>query len=316
MWFFFDSIGVRQELILFFFALVGLLGLEFLVHKNYYKHGLDDAFIVCTQISLYVGIGVNLDSTLMAYLAMFILGTLFCIRYVNALSILVSCTGLMAFVFFAITEHSIISSALLPFIAFIIAVLLYVLYLKLNSIRPFYFYKIEFQCLKIFSLVLGCFSLNYMVVRELSISLLNIDVQPGEDIPLAFLFYATTFIIPVFYIFYSLYKKERLFLFIGLLALPYSFFTIRYYHQIIPLEIAFVIGGLILFIISCFAIKKIQFNETGITFIPARGSDNVILKNAQALIVSTQMPNAPIPNQGDMPFGGGGFSGGGAGGKF
>jgi hypothetical protein len=306
----------NYELLLFFYALIGLVGLEFLVHKNYYKHGLDDAFIVCTQISLYVGIGVNLESALMAYLAMFILGALFCIRYVNALSMLVSCIGLMAFVFFGITEHSMISNALLPFIAFSIAVLLYGIYLKFNSIQPFYFYKIVFQNLKIFSLVLGYFSLNYMVVRELSISLLGINVQPGKDIPLAFLFYATTFIIPVFYIFYSLYKKDRLFLFIGLLTLAYSFFTIRFYYQIISLEMALVIGGLILFIVSYFAIKKIQFNETGITFMPDRDNDNVILKNAQALIVSTQVPNAPVQNQGGMPFGGGDFSGGGAGSKF
>ena len=298
----------------FVYFIVGTFVLEILVNKNYFKHGLDDAFIVLTQLVLYIGIGLVSESSLIVCLAVFVFGAIFCIRYVNALSMFISCIALMVFVFISITEHSLIPKALLPFIAFIVAVLLYILYSKLSSLS--YFYEFAFQNLKIFSLILGYFSLNYMVVRELSISLLNIDVQPGDDIPLAFLFYATTFIIPAFYIGYSLFIKDRTFLFVGISTFAYSIFTIRFYHQLMPIETALVIGGFILFIVSYFAIKKIEFNEMGITFIPDRGSDNVILKNAQALIVSTQMPNVPAPNQSDMPFGGGGFSGGGAGGKF
>ncbi|WP_430399660.1 hypothetical protein [Flavobacterium sp.] len=306
----------NYQIVPFFYFGVGIIVLEILVHKNYFKHGLDDAFIVCSQLALYIGVGILFESFLAVYLTMFVFGALFCIRYVNALSMFVSCIGLMAFIFLSITEHSFIPKALLPFIAFFIAVLLYSIYLKLNSIDDFYFYEFALQNLKIFSLVLAYFSLNYMVVRELSESLLNVEVLLGEDIPLAFIFYATTFIIPASYIGYSLFKKDRIILFVGILAFAYSIFTIRFYYQLLPIEVALVIGGIVLFIVAYLSIKRLQFCETGLTFKPDRGSDSSLLKNAQALIVSAQVPNAPVPNQSDMPFGGGGFSGGGAGSKF
>lgn len=313
---FLPIIDTNYLLLPFVFFIIGTVVLEILVYKNYFKHGLDDAFIIGSQFALYLGVGLSFESSLMVCLAMFIFGAIFCIRYVNALSMFVSCIGLMAFIFLAITEHSVIPKALLPFIAFIIAVLLYSIYLKLNSIDGFYFYEFAFQNLKIFSLVLAYFSLNYMVVREMSVTLLNVEVLPGEDIPLAFIFYGTTFIIPAFYIAYSLFKKDRIILFVGILTFAYSIFTIRFYHQLFPIEVALVIGGIVLFIVAYLSIKRLQFCETGLTFKPDRGSDSSLLKNAQALIVSTQVPNAPAPNQSDMPFGGGGFSGGGAGSKF
>jgi hypothetical protein len=313
---FMPVIDSNYLLLPFVYFIIGTIVLEILTKKNYFKHGLDDAFIICTQLTLYIGIGMVLESSLMVCLAMFVFGAIFCIRYVNALSMFVSCVGLMTFVFIGITEHSIISSALLPFIAFIIAVLLYIIYLKLNAIDGFYFYEFAFQNLKIFSLILGCFSLNYMVVRELSVTLLNVAVLPGKDIPLAFIFYATTFIIPALYIAYSLFKKDRIMLFVGIATFAYSIFTIRYYHQLMPIEVALVIGGVVLFVIAYLSIKQLELKETGLTFKADRGSDSSLLKNAQALIVSTQVPNAPVQSQGEMPFGGGGFSGGGAGDSF
>jgi hypothetical protein len=303
----------NYQIVPFFYFGVGIIVLEILVHKNYFKHGLDDAFIVCSQLALYIGVGILFESFLAVYLTMFVFGALFCIRYVNALSMFVNCIGLIAFIFLAITEHSVIPKALLPFIAFSIAVILYKIYLKLNTVVDLYYYELVFQNLKIFSLVLAYFSLNYMMVRELSESLLNVEVLPGEDIPLAFVFYATTFIIPAIYIGYSLFKKDRIILFVGILTFAYSIFTIRYYHQLLPIEVALVIGGIALFLVAYLSIKRLQFRETGLTFKPDRGSDSSLLKNAQALIVSSQVANAPDPNQSDMPFGGGGFSGGGAG---
>lgn len=313
---FMPAIDTNYLLLPFIFFIIGTVVLEILTKKNYFKHGLDDAFIICSQLTLYVAIGMVFEASLPVSLAMFVFGAIFCIRYVNALSMFVSCVGLMAFVFISITEHSLIPKALLPFITFVIAILLYRIYLKLNSIEGFYFYELAFQNLKIFSLVLGYFSLNYMIVRELSAVLLNIEVLPGKDIPLAFVFYATTFIIPAFYIAYSLFKKDRIMLFVGIATFAYSIFTIRFYYQLLPIEIALVIGGIILFAVAYLSIKRLEFKEKGLTFKADRGSESNLLKNAQALIVSTQVPNAPVQNQGNMPFGGGGFSGGGAGDSF
>lgn len=101
--------------------------------------------------------------------------------------------------------------------------------------------------------------------------------------------------------------------YISILTFAFSIFTIRYYYSILPVEIALTIGGMVLFSITYFAIKYLKNKEEGITFQEDRNSEKSIFLDAQALIINSQSVNSPsqVP-QGDMKFGGGGFSGGGA----
>ena len=157
-----------------------------------------------------------------------------------------------------------------------------------------------------------------MVVRELSILLLEKDIPVTQEIPFAIFFYVFTLSIPICYLFYSLIKKDKPMLWIGFLALAFSVFTILYYHHILPVEVALTLGGLVLFVFSYFLIKKIKNNETGITFLPDRFSDSNSLLNAETLIVASQFGLKPEikPEKSPMNFGGGGFSGGGSKGEF
>jgi len=251
------------------------------------------------------------------FAVMFVMGFLSCIRYVNTLSALLSCVGLVGFFFTLITEFKVISSLYLPFVGLVLAAVIYYVFYSFSTNAKFFIYRNALQFTKIFSLVLAYASVNYMVVRELSESLMGIVVEKGNDIPLAFLFYGLTFLIPLTYIYYSLQKKDRTVLTIGLLTLGYSFFTIRYYYSLMPPEMALVLAGLLLFAISFFAIKKLQHKETGITFQPDRDSNSNLMLNAQALIINSQISTkAHVAPESKMPFGGGGFSGGGAGESF
>ena len=164
--------------------------------------------------------------------------------------------------------------------------------------------------------MLGYAAVNYMVVRELSESLMGIVVTKGNDIPLAYLFYGLTFGIPLGYIYCALQKKDRTILTVGLLALGYSFFTIRFYYSLMPLETALLLAGVLLFAISFFSNKKLQHKTSGITFQPDRDANSNIILNAQALIINSQISTQPVMDESKMPFGGGGFSGGGAGESF
>ena len=77
-----------------------------------------------------------------------------------------------------------------------------------------------------------------------------------------------------------------------------------------------VICGILLFCLAYLIIQKLKFKTEGITFQPDRDSDNSSLLNAQA-VLSLANATSPPPNQANpMEFGGGGFSGGGAGEKF
>ncbi len=97
--------------------------------------------------------------------------------------------------------------------------------------------------------------------------------------------------------------KDRLLLLLGLFALGYSFFTIRFHYQLLPLEIAFIVAGVLLFGFSYWAIRKWKDKTTGITFQPDRSADSHFLLNAQALIVTSQIPAKGMPVSEDkMPF--------------
>jgi hypothetical protein len=305
------------EILVYLLAIVGLIASEFFAKNFYYGHGLDDAFVLAWQGAICVAVGMSVENTSVpVYAVLFAVGLFSCIRYVNTISALLTGIGLVGFFFTLITEFHVVSNLYLPFVGLILAVTLYYVFYLLNSKAQNIIYREALDWIKIFSLILAYASVNYMVVRELSESLMGITVQNGNDIPLAFLFYGFTFLIPLGYIYYSLQKKDKTMLAIGLLTLGYSFFTIRFYYSLMPIETALVLAGAILFAISFFAIKKLQHNETGVTFKPDRDSNSNLILNAQALIINSQISTQPHLHESKMPFGGGGFSGGGSGESF
>ncbi|WP_162126861.1 hypothetical protein [Flavobacterium phycosphaerae] len=310
---FLNALDSHFQIIIYLYAIIGFVASEVLVKQSYYRHGLDDAFVLSWQVVFCAAVGMSSESSVMAFAVLFIVGLFSCIRYVNTLSALFSCVGLVGFFFMLITENKVISSMYLPFVGLILSAVIYYVYFRLNKNTQLLIYQNALWLIKVFSLVLAYAAFNYMVVRELSVSLMGFEVEKGNDIPLAYLFYASTFLIPLAYIYFSLLKKDRTILTVGLLALGYSFFTIRYYYSLMPPEMALVLGGLLLFGIAFLAIKKLKHKTTGITFEPDRDSNTNLMLNAQALIINSQInTKAVMHSESKMPFGGGGFSGGGA----
>jgi hypothetical protein len=86
----------------------------------------------------------------------------------------------------------------------------------------------------------------------------------------------------------------------------------------LPPEAALTLGGLVLFGIAYFSIKKLKNNETGLTFKPDRIANSSTFLNAEALIITSTFGMKPEtkPSESPMEFGGGGFSGGGSEGNF
>ena len=130
-------------------------------------------------------------------------------------------------------------------------------------------------------------------------------------------FYILTFVIPIFYIVFGLKQKDRIFLLIGLFTLGFGIYTILYYYAILPLETVLVLGGILLFLTSYFSIKKLRDSTTGLTFQPDRGNKSSQILDAQAFLINSNIQTkAPASPESKMPFGGGGFSGGGSGESF
>lgn len=306
------------EICCYIFAIVGFVGLEMLASRNYHNHGLDDAFVFGILLNIGIAIAVTTEgyeiviAFFVAIVALFIY-----LRYLHVLSMLVFCISATAFLFYGMFEFGDIGKAILPFTAMIFAAIFYFLTKKLiYKLTKNYYYN-GLLLANSFCLVLFYLSCNYLVVRELSAELLGAEVKPGTDIPFAFFFYAFTFIVPVVYLIQALRTKDRIMLWISFLAIAFSFYTIRFYYSVLPIEVGLTLGGAVLFVIAYFSIKKLKEKESGLTFKPDRINHSDSLLNAEALIVASTFgmkPEAKVDSP--MEFGGGGFSGGGSDGSF
>lgn len=299
----------------FIISIIGLGILELLCSQNFFRHGLDDAFIIGAQLSFYSAIVTDSVSPISGFVSMIIIGLVFAIRYVNTLSFLVFLSGIVFLISFLLIEHTKIS-AVLPFVLLLIAVGFYYMYQRFKDHPKLYFYSDVLEWFFIYTLFLGYLSVNYFVVRTLSEELLSADYTQS-DVPFGWVFYILMFVVPLVYIFYSLKTKNRTMLYIGGLTFAISIATFRYYHSVLPAEWALILSGLGIFALVYFVIQKIKTKETGITFQHDRTNDTAMLNNIEALIVNSQdIKHAEEAQQSKMPFGGGDFSGGGAGGSF
>ncbi|MDX6181505.1 hypothetical protein SGQ44_06810 [Flavobacterium sp. Fl-77] len=307
------------KIVCFIFAIVGFVGAEALSYQNYYQHGLEDAFILGSILNIGIALEIVTDQNELI-IATFVAITSFIMykRYLHLLSMLVFCCSCSAILFYGLFEFGTIGKTILPFVAMIFAVGFYFFTKKLNEKTTQYYYHKGILIANSFCLVLFYLSCNYLVVRELSLELLGDEIAQGKDIPFTYFFYAFTFIVPAIYLVQALKTKDRILLWISFLAIAFSIYTIRFYHSILPIEIALTLGGVFLFGIAYFSIRKLKDNETGLTFKPDRINNSNAILNAEALIVASAFGIKPElkPQASPMDFGGGGFSGGGSGGTF
>lgn len=316
----FLSVLNDQNVIAFCFLLAAIgsiVATELLYDKNYFAYGFDDSFILSITIFFCVSIGLFTENVLLILFIFVLISSCCAIRYVHVPSIFFSLIGLIGLIGYTVTEEKIIPSFYLPVLMFILAIGFYFLQRQLSQNIKYFIYTNVLLTIKIFSLVLGYAALNYFVVRELSAILLGLELAPKEEIPLAPLFYFATFAIPTFYVFFGLKNKDRIFFWIGCLTFALGFATIRYYHAILPIEVAFILGGSVLFAIVYLSIRKIRNNTSGITFNEDKNLNPMAFDVVKAILINANVNTTTITaNESPMEFGGGGFSGGGGGGSF
>lgn len=323
------GIGGMDNGYLFFiylFAIIGFGAKEYMSREmKYFGFGLDDAFILGAIGTLLTAIGLTFEQNyetnyLAVILVMAIVSSIAYLRYLNLSLALLACIGITGSIAYMVFDYLIIGKTILPFVMLLFSGAGYFISKKKlqNLTAPYYYNGLKLA--KGFCLILFYLAGNYYVVRELNFSLSEDYFYSGvsPEIPFALFFWAFTFIIPAVYLVYSLKNKDRMMLWIGFLALCFSFFSFRMYHHVLPPEVALTIGGLVLFAFTYFAIKKTKFNETGITFKADRFTDPNAFSNLQTLVASSQFGLKPEVKAEDSPmeFGGGGFSGGGSNGEF
>ncbi len=303
----------------FLFAGIGIAGMELIVVPNmkFYKNGLDDAFVL--GIILCVGFGFALSSDFQSWLisiAVFVAAGLCYFRYVNIPALIISAIALVVTLSFIMVNYIIYGSALLPISLAVVAFLLYRYSSKLlDKITKPYHYQ-GTVIIKYFSAILFYISLNYAVITELSAVLMPTLLATTFSIIMSYVFIVLTAAIPILYIDFGLKNKDKPLFIIGLLALAASYFTLRYYFLILSIDIELIVFGILIFVVSYLVISKIKNNLRGITFLP----DRLSTKNAAQLEILASVAqfdrNTTTAETSRMEFGGGDFSGGGAGEYF
>jgi hypothetical protein len=156
---------------------------------------------------------------------------------------------------------------------------------------------------------------NYLVVRELSVSMMDLDLQPGQDIPFAAIFYALTVLIPVLYLWVGIRKKNVVMLRVSLLVIAFSVFTFKFYYSTGHHEITLTVGGTILLMISIWLTNYLKTMRSGFT------RDNLLEEkwgnmHLEAFVVSQTMGGNQAVTEQEFKGGGGSFGGGGASGSY
>ena len=311
------SMGTENfEIMAFFYAIVAYVGLEILVKLKFFRHGLDDSFIIITQIAFLIGVGIASESVIAVFAFMIIAGLFFAIRFMHTISAVLAYIGLLGLFSSAIIEHNLLPKFYLSFVCFIIAVVVYFTAVYFRKKEYLYPYFKTLDSIRMVTLLLGYLAVNYLVVREIASELMDLEVSLASDIPFAVVFYGLTFLIPLVYFFFGIKRKDKIILYAGLITLVLGFSSIRYYYSILPLEYVMVIGGILLFGLAYFSIQKLKNKAEGLTFQPDRDTNNSFLLNAQVLMTVANATTPPPANSSPMDFGGGGFSGGGAGETF
>lgn len=320
------SNGNEYIYFIFFFAIIGFGTKEFMSREmKYFGFGLDDAFILGAILSLSIAVSLTFDinydpNYLAAIIVIAIASSGAYLRYLNLSLALLACIGITGTIAYLTFEYLIIGKAILPFVMMLFSGIGYFISKKTLKNLSFPYYYKGLKLAKGFCLILFYLAGNYYVVRELNFNLSRDYLYdgPSPEIPFALLFWVFTFTIPILYLVFSLKNKDRMMLWIGFLALCFSFFTFRTYHHVLPPEAALTIGGLVLFAFTYFAIKKTKHNETEITFQADRFTNPNAFANIQVLVSASQFGIKPEikPEESPMEFGGGGFSGGGSGGEF
>ncbi|BFM44703.1 hypothetical protein CFS9_33440 [Flavobacterium sp. CFS9] len=303
----------------YIFALVGFVGAEFLANMRYYRHGLDDAFVLGSILNIGIAVAITTEGYELI-IAIFVAFKSFLLyrRYLNLPALLVFCAASAAILFFGLLELGEIGKMILPFVTLLFSAGFYFFTKKnIEKLTETYHYN-GLLFANSFCLVLFYLSCNYLVVRELSVTLMDNPIAIEKDIPFAFFFYAFTLIVPPLYLVQALKTKDRILLWISFLAIGFSIYTIRFYHSVLPIETALTLAGIVLFAIAYFSIKKLKDRESGLTFKPDRLNSSNPFLNMETLIVASAFGVKPEakPEDSPMDFGGGGFSGGGSEGTF
>ena len=299
------------------FSLIAFAALEIMVHKKkHYRSGVDDALLWVGAGSLFGGLSYATEAgAVVNCIIIFIIALFSTLRFADrfmAAAVFFSVVGIF---FYGCINASSTGKAIVPFVIMGISAIIYFTVKKLNDPQQNSHYAACMYSIEILALIIFYVAGNYFVVRELSNSMFNLNLQPGQSITFGWLFWIFTAVIPIIYLLRGVQKKDVVLIRVGLLLVAAMVFTIRYYHFIVPLETAMSIGGIALVLIAWAITRYFHTPKNGFTSAELKSAPGLHNLHIESLILAETFTQQST-DAGGNKFGGGNFGGGGASGEF
>jgi len=287
------------------------------IHANHhFKSGLTEALLYHAGGFFIMGIAGMSDFNNQHLLiwTCLLTFTFVAIRYLDLLSTLAAILSLAAAIFFEFYSMGGIFQQIIPFLFIIGFSIIYFFSKKLKKRNDLKIWRNNIVIVESASLILIYLGGNYLVVRELSVNMMNLVLDDGEDIPFALVFYLLTIIIPAVYLYVGIKNKEIVLLRVSLIVLAASVFTFKYYYNFGHPEITLTIAGVVLILISIVLLNYLKIIRKGFT------RENLLAEkwastNIESFLISQTMGGNQSVNS-KVHSGGGTFGGGGASGEF
>ena len=288
----------------------------FIQQNHHYKSGVNEALLYHACGFTIGGImGVVDFNEHVGFLACLIILSFAAIRYLDLICTIAATLSLAGFVFYEFYNFGGIFQQIIPFIFILFFTPLYFFIKGIKKKSELKFWYNNLLIVEALSLLFIYVAGNYLVVRELSVEMMRLYLEDGQDIPFAFIFYGLTVLIPIAYLYFGIKNKDMVLLRVSLLVIAFSVFTFKYYFSLGHPEITLTIAGVVLLAISIALLNYLKIMRNGFT------RENLIAEkwgnlNAEAFIISQTMGGNQATIKEEFKGGGGGFGGGGASGGY
>ena len=293
-----------------FYGLGSLLFLElvFIKGSNHFKSGVNEALLY-HSLGFFLGgiIALEINEHFIAVIGLIVF-SIVAIRYLDLICTLCAIASLCGLIFFELDKAGGWFQALIPFAFILTFIPVYFLAKRARARQKLRLWYDNLLLVEAVSLLLIYVGGNYFVVRELSVEMMNLNLEEGQDIPFAIVFYILTVITPIVYLYVGLKKKDKVLIRISLLLLALSVFTFKYYFSLGHPEISITIAGAVLLLITLWLLNYLKVMRSGYT------RENIMSEkwgdmNVEAFIISQTMGGNQVPDQ--IETGSGGHFGGG-----
>jgi uncharacterized membrane protein YgcG len=282
------------------------------IAKNHFKSGVTEAiaYMACGFVIGGIAMLVDFDNITLIQLTCLMVFAFAAFRYLDVLLTFAFMFTFSWIIFYHCYEAEGIFRSIIPFVFMIVFSGFYYLIRKFSKRDELKLWTDNLLVLETCSLALVYAGGNYYVVRELSVNMMNLVLEPGQDIPFAWLFYFFTVSIPVVYLWAGIKNKNVVLIRMGLVTFAFSVFTYKYYFLPDYLEVFLLVAGGMLIVAVIMLMQFLKVERNGFT------SENIFSSawadlNVEAFIISQTM-GGNQPEQIDMKeTGGGGRTGGG-----